>query len=146
MGFKKTSLVFYFLFIFQLQHNLLLVSSLPPSVETNHETLPFNASVPDVDAFKVIKTRELAVVIKKGGGGGRGGGSSGGRGGGGGSSSSGGRGGSGGGARIIPRGWAGAMHPAGSHSHRSSGSMNLRGVVSAVGWLCFSVLAGLFLI
>ncbi|KAF8079887.1 hypothetical protein N665_0994s0012 [Sinapis alba] len=130
MGFIRTSLVLYILFIFYLQHNLHFVSSRPLALDTNHETLPFNASEPYVVGFKG-KTRELAVVIKRSSGGGRGGGS-------------GSRG--GGGARSRSRGGAGVIYPAGSHSRRSSGSMNIRGGVCAVGWLCFSVLAGLFLI
>ncbi|CAF2105615.1 BnaC08g46480D [Brassica napus] len=109
MAFRRTSSVLYILFIFYLQHNLLSVSSRPPSVDTNHETLPFNPSETDVVGFEG-KTRELAVVIKKAIGGGR------------------------------------VIYPARSHFHRSSGSMNLRGGVCAVGWLCSSVLAGLFLI
>lgn len=129
MGFRRTSLVLYILFIFHLQHNLLFVSSGPLSVYTSQDTLPFNASEPDVVGFEG-KTRELAVVIKKAFGGGRGGGSRGG----------------GGGARSRSRGGAGVIYPAGSHSHRSSSSMNLRGAVRAVGWLCFSVLTGLLLI
>ena len=40
------------------------MSSRPPSVDTNHETLPFNPSETDVVGFEG-KTRELAVVIKK---------------------------------------------------------------------------------
>ncbi|CAN7053797.1 unnamed protein product [Brassica oleracea var. botrytis] len=54
--------------------------------------------------------------------------------------------GGGGGGRGRSRGGAGVIYPARSHFHRSSGSMNLRGGVCAVGWLCSSVLAGLFLI
>nr|VDD53853.1 unnamed protein product [Brassica oleracea] len=131
MAFRRTSSVLYILFIFYLQHNLLSVSSRPPSVDANHETLPFNPSETDVVGFEG-KTRELAVVIKKAIGGGRGGGS-------------GSRGGGGGG-RSRSRGGAGVIYPARSHFHRSSGSMNLRGGVCAVGWLCSSVLAGLFLI
>ncbi|CAN7036226.1 unnamed protein product [Brassica rapa subsp. trilocularis] len=50
------------------------------------------------------------------------------------------------GGRSRSRGGAGVIYPARSHFHRSSGSMNLRGAVCAVGWLCLSVLAGLFLI
>ncbi|KAJ4869014.1 glycine-rich protein [Raphanus sativus] len=133
MDFRRISLVLYILFIFHLQDNLLFVSSRPPSVDTNHETLPLNPSVTDDVVGFEGKTRELAVVIKKSfGGGGRGGGS--------------GSRGIGGGARSRSRGGAGVIYPAGSHSHRSSGSMNLRGPVCAVGWLCFSVLSGLFLI
>ncbi|XP_013657544.1 uncharacterized protein LOC106362236 [Brassica napus] len=131
MAFRRTSLVLYTLFIFYLQHNLLSVSSRPHSADTNHETLPFYPSETDVVGFEG-KTRELAVVIKKSFGGGRGGGS-------------GSRGGGVGG-RSRSRGGAGVIYPARSHFHRSSGSMNLRGAVCAVGWLCLSVLAGLFLI
>ncbi|KAG2320190.1 hypothetical protein Bca52824_013403 [Brassica carinata] len=129
MDFRRTSLVLYILFIFHLQDNLLFVSSRPPSVDTNHETL-LNPSETDVVGFEG-KTHELAVVIKRVSGGGRGGGSG---------SRGGGR------ARSRSRGGAGVIYPAGSHSHRSSGSMNLRGAVCAVGWLCISVLTGLFLI
>ncbi|CAN6897680.1 unnamed protein product [Brassica oleracea var. botrytis] len=130
MAFRRTSSVLYILFIFYLQHNLLFVSSRPPSVDTNHENIPLNPSETDAVGFEG-KTRELAVVIKKAFGGGwqrqwqqgrrR--------------------------WRSKPITWRGrVIYPARAHFHRSSGSMNLRGAVCAVGWLCLSVLAGLFLI
>ncbi|CAN6897676.1 unnamed protein product [Brassica oleracea] len=135
MAFRRKSSVLYILFDglshFYLQHNLLFVSSRPPSVDTNHDNIPLNPSETDAVGFEG-KTRELAVVIKKAFGGGRG-------------SGSGSRGGGGGG-RSRSRSGAGLIYPARSHFHRSSGSMNLRGAVCAVGWLCLSVLAGLFLI
>ncbi|KAJ4867598.1 Uncharacterized protein Rs2_50853 [Raphanus sativus] len=65
MDFRRISLVLYILFIFHLQDNLLFVSSRPPSVDTNHETLPLNPSVTDDVVGFEGKTRELAVVIKK---------------------------------------------------------------------------------
>jgi len=151
MGLRRTWLVLYILFIFHLQHNLPSVSSRPSSVDTNHETLPFSVSKPDVVVFEG-KARELAVVIKKGGGGGRGGGGarSGGRsrGGGGGSSSSRSRDWKRGGG-VVPihtGGGNGSLGGGSAGSHRSSGSMNLRGTMCAVCWLALSVLAGLVLV
>lgn len=139
---RRTSLVLYILFVFHLQHHFHSVSSRPSSsVDTNHETLPFNDSKPDVLGFEG-KARELAVVVKKGGGGGRGGG---GRGGG----SSKGKGGGGGSHKSRSHGGSGIIHAGGAGvagSHRSSGSGNFRGTVCAVGWLAVSVLAGLLLV
>ncbi|ESQ36192.1 hypothetical protein EUTSA_v10009119mg [Eutrema salsugineum] len=124
MGLGRTSLVLYILFILHLQDNFPSVSSRASSVDRKHETLPFNASKPDVIGF-AGKTRELAVVIKRRGGGG------------------GGRTRSSGGGRVVP------VHAGGGGtggSHRSSGSRNLRVAGCAVGWLVLSVLAGLFLV
>ncbi|VVA90266.1 unnamed protein product [Arabis nemorensis] len=126
MGLRRTLLVLYILLIFHIRH-FPTVSSRPSSVDTNHETLPFNDSKPDVVGFEG-KTPELAFVIKKGARGGRskGGAKRGGR------------------RRwgdLIPRHGGGAR----GRSHRSSASRNLQGEMSVVGWLGFSVLAGLFL-
>lgn len=99
------------------------VSSRPSSCAKNYESLPFNASKPDVAGLEG-KSRVLAVVIK--GGGARGGGG-------------------GGGGRSRSRGGAGVIYPVGSQSHHSIGSRNLRGAICAVGWLGLSVLAGLIL-
>lgn len=121
MGLRKTSLVLCILFIFHLQETFPSVSSRPSSCAKNHETLPLNASKPDVVGLEG-KARELAVVIRKGGARG------------------------GGGGRSRSRGGAGVIYPVGSRSHHSIGSRNLRGAISAVGWLGLSVLAGLILI
>lgn len=132
---RRTSLVLYILFIFHIQHKFPSVRSQPSSVATNHETLPFSASKPEV-VWSEVKARELAVVIKRGGGGG-GHGGHGSRGGGGRSR---GRSRSSGMGRVVP------VHRYPGGSHRSSGSNNFRGAVCAVGWLGLSVLASLFLV
>uniref|UniRef100_A0A1J3ISG9 Uncharacterized protein n=1 Tax=Noccaea caerulescens TaxID=107243 RepID=A0A1J3ISG9_NOCCA len=134
---RRTSLVLYILFFFHIQHKFFSVRSQSSSVATNHETLPFSASKPEV-VWSEVKARELAVVIKRGGGGGgRGGGSS--RGGGGRSR---GRSRSSGVGRVVP------VHGGGGRggSHRSSGSRSFRGAVCAVSWLGLLVLASLFLV
>ncbi|CAN6902831.1 unnamed protein product, partial [Brassica oleracea] len=98
------------------------VSSLPSSVDTNHDTLPLINASPKPDVVSIEgKARELAVVIKRGGRAGGGGGGGGGR------SHSRGVG------RVVP------IHTAGAGAggtHSSSGSLKL-----AVGWLGISVLA-----
>ncbi|CAA7026350.1 unnamed protein product [Microthlaspi erraticum] len=135
MGIRGTSWVLYILFIFHIQHKFPSVRSQPSSVATNHETLPFSASKPEV-VWSEVKARELAVVIRRGGGGG-------GRGGGGGSRGGGGRSRSSGVGRVVPI-HGGGGRPGGSH--RSSGSKNFRGAMCAVGWLSLSVLASLLLV
>ncbi|CAN6981435.1 unnamed protein product, partial [Brassica rapa subsp. trilocularis] len=99
------------------------VSSLPSSVDTNHNTLPLINASPKPDVVSIEgKTRELAVVIKRGGRAGSGG-------------SGGGRSHSRGVGRVVP------IHTAGAGgTHSSSGSLKL-----VVGWLGISVLAGLLL-
>ncbi|CAH8354449.1 unnamed protein product [Eruca vesicaria subsp. sativa] len=61
MGFRRTSLVLYILFIYYLQHSLIFMSSLPPSADTNHESVPSSASESDVVGYEG-KTQELAFV------------------------------------------------------------------------------------
>ncbi|KAF3497578.1 hypothetical protein DY000_02058115 [Brassica cretica] len=123
MSLKRISLVIYILFIFHLHHNFPPVSSLPSSVDANHNTLPLINASPKPDVVSIEgKARELAVVIKRGGRGGGGGGRSHSRGVG----------------RVVP------IHTAGAGAggtHSSSGSLKV-----AVGWLGISVLAGLLLV
>ncbi|RID48901.1 hypothetical protein BRARA_I05376 [Brassica rapa] len=124
MSLKRISLVIYILFIFHLHHTFSSVSSLPSSVDTNHNTLPLINASPKPDVVSIEgKTRELAVVIKRGGRAGSGG-------------SGGGRSHSRGVGRVVP------IHTAGAGgTHSSSGSLKL-----VVGWLGISVLAGLLLV
>ncbi|CAA7023210.1 unnamed protein product [Microthlaspi erraticum] len=128
MSLRKTSLLFYFLFFFHFQHNLLSVDSRSlrqASVDTSHVT-----SIP-----------KLAVFIRKGGGG-RGGG---GRGGGGVAGKAVGH----GGLKQARSGLGGyPFFVVASHqsANPSSGSRNLGWTGRGFGWLTLSVFTGIVLV
>lgn len=138
MGLTKTSLLFYFLFFFHFQHNLLSVDSRSlrkaSVVDTSHVS-----SISKLGGIAYGRKKpKLAVFIRKGRGGG-------------------GRGGRGGADKAIGRGglkqarsglggypfFAVASH---QNANPSSGSRNLGWTGRGFGWLSLSVFTGIVLV